>query len=74
MCHFSEIQFLTNVVFQYGSEKVIFQKIVTKQNVMITYNLVDISFMRSVISLAALLSLNFCILRFNGNAMREEIE
>ena len=56
------------------SEKVIFQNIVTKQHAMITKKLVEISFMRSVISLAILLSLNFYILRFNRNAVREEIE
>ena len=50
------------------------QNIVTKQHAMKTNKLVDISFMRSVISLAALLSLNFYILRFNKNVMREEIE
>ena len=65
---------MTNVVFQYDSEKVMIQNIVTRQHAMKTNKLVDISFMRSVISLAALLSFNFYIHRFNRSAMREEIE
>ena len=65
---------MTNVVFQYDSEKAMIQNIVIKQHAIKTNKVVDISFMRSVISLAALLSLKFYILRFNRNAMREEIE
>ena len=74
ICYVLEIQFFDNFCVSNYSEKVIFQNIVTKQHAMITNRLVEISFMRSVISLAILLSLNFYILRFNRNAVREEIE